>query len=62
MHEGRGRPSTRSAQAASPGPSLMPNEMRNAAMANPIDIDRMTCPTPLTDYDHVLLGHGSGGG
>jgi hydrogenase expression/formation protein HypE len=30
-------------------------------MANPIDFDRMTCPTPLTDYEHVLLGHGSGG-
>ena len=21
----------------------------------------MTCPVPLTDYEHVLLGHGSGG-
>jgi hydrogenase expression/formation protein HypE len=30
-------------------------------MADPIDFDRMTCPTPLTDYEHVLLGHGSGG-
>jgi hydrogenase expression/formation protein HypE len=26
-----------------------------------IDFDRMSCPLPLTDYDHVLLGHGSGG-
>lgn len=23
--------------------------------------DRMTCPMPLNDYEHVLLGHGSGG-
>ena len=30
-------------------------------MADSIDFDRMTCPTPLTDYEHVLLGHGSGG-
>jgi hydrogenase expression/formation protein HypE len=30
-------------------------------MAEPIEFDRMTCPTPLTDYEHVLLGHGSGG-
>jgi hypothetical protein len=35
--------------------------MPDPAMANPIDFDRMTCPTPLTDYEHVLLGHGSGG-
>ncbi len=27
----------------------------------PVDFDRMSCPLPLTDYDHVLLGHGSGG-
>jgi hydrogenase expression/formation protein HypE len=26
-----------------------------------VDFDRMSCPLPLTDYDHVLLGHGSGG-
>jgi hydrogenase expression/formation protein HypE len=30
-------------------------------MAEPIDFDRMTCPPPLTEYEHVLLGHGSGG-
>jgi hydrogenase expression/formation protein HypE len=30
-------------------------------MPNPIEIDRLTCPVPLTDYDQVLLGHGSGG-
>jgi hydrogenase expression/formation protein HypE len=30
-------------------------------MPDPIDFDRLTCPTPLTDYEHVLLGHGSGG-
>jgi hydrogenase expression/formation protein HypE len=30
-------------------------------MATPIDFDRMTCPTPLSNYEHVLLGHGSGG-
>lgn len=30
-------------------------------MPDPIDFDRLTCPIPLTDYEHVLLGHGSGG-
>jgi hydrogenase expression/formation protein HypE len=32
-------------------------------MSDPLDIDfdRMSCPLPLDDYDHVLLGHGSGG-
>jgi hydrogenase expression/formation protein HypE len=32
-------------------------------MSDPLDIDfdRMSCPLPLNDYDHVLLGHGSGG-
>jgi hydrogenase expression/formation protein HypE len=30
-------------------------------MADSIDFDRMTCPTPLNTYEHVLLGHGSGG-
>jgi hydrogenase expression/formation protein HypE len=26
-----------------------------------VDFDRMSCPLPLNNYDHVLLGHGSGG-
>jgi hydrogenase expression/formation protein HypE len=32
-------------------------------MSEPTDInfDRMSCPLPLNDYAHVLLGHGSGG-
>jgi hydrogenase expression/formation protein HypE len=32
-------------------------------MTDPVDVDfdRMSCPLPLSDYDHVLLGHGSGG-
>jgi hydrogenase expression/formation protein HypE len=30
-------------------------------MPDPIDFDRFTCPMPLSDYEHVLLGHGSGG-
>ena len=32
-------------------------------MSEPVDVDfdRMSCPLPLADYDHVLLGHGSGG-
>jgi hydrogenase expression/formation protein HypE len=32
-------------------------------MSDPMDVDleRMSCPLPLNDYDHVLLGHGSGG-
>jgi hydrogenase expression/formation protein HypE len=32
-------------------------------MSDPADInfDRMSCPLPLNDYEHVLLGHGSGG-
>lgn len=32
-----------------------------SAMSNGIDFERMTCPVPLTNYEHVLLGHGSGG-
>jgi hydrogenase expression/formation protein HypE len=27
-----------------------------------VNIEHLTCPVPLTEYDHVLLGHGSGGG
>ncbi|MBX9790707.1 MAG: hydrogenase expression/formation protein HypE [Pirellulales bacterium] len=30
-------------------------------MAVTVDIDRVTCPLPIADYPHVLLGHGSGG-
>jgi hydrogenase expression/formation protein HypE len=30
-------------------------------MSNAIQFDRLTCPLPLTEYEHVLLGHGSGG-
>jgi len=26
-----------------------------------VDFERTSCPLPLCDYDHVLLGHGSGG-
>jgi hydrogenase expression/formation protein HypE len=26
-----------------------------------IDFDRLSCPVPLSNYEHVLLGHGSGG-
>jgi hydrogenase expression/formation protein HypE len=30
-------------------------------MPDPINFDRFTCPVSLVDYEHVLLGHGSGG-
>ncbi|HXY35688.1 MAG TPA: hydrogenase expression/formation protein HypE [Planctomycetaceae bacterium] len=32
-------------------------------MSDPLDVDfdHMSCPLPLSDYEHVLLGHGSGG-
>jgi hydrogenase expression/formation protein HypE len=30
-------------------------------MAAAIETDRLACPLPITDYPHVLLGHGSGG-
>jgi len=30
-------------------------------MAQPIDFGQLTCPVPLSQYEHVLLGHGSGG-
>jgi hydrogenase expression/formation protein HypE len=30
-------------------------------MSNAITFDQLSCPTPLTQYEHVLLGHGSGG-
>jgi hydrogenase expression/formation protein HypE len=30
-------------------------------MSDVIDFDRLTCPVPLSRYEHVLLGHGSGG-
>jgi hydrogenase expression/formation protein HypE len=26
-----------------------------------VDVDQFSCPLPMVDYDHVLLGHGSGG-
>src|SRR3954449_8275146 len=26
-----------------------------------IDVDRLTCPLPLRDYLHVVMGHGAGG-
>jgi hydrogenase expression/formation protein HypE len=26
-----------------------------------VNFDKLTCPLPLSDYEHVLLGHGSGG-
>jgi hydrogenase expression/formation protein HypE len=30
-------------------------------MPDEIRLDQLTCPMPLTNYEHVLLGHGSGG-
>ena len=30
-------------------------------MREVIDFDRLSCPVPLSRYEHVLLGHGSGG-
>jgi hydrogenase expression/formation protein HypE len=30
-------------------------------MSSEITFDQLSCPTPLTQYEHVLLGHGSGG-
>jgi hydrogenase expression/formation protein HypE len=30
-------------------------------MSNVVNFDQLSCPVPLTNYDHVLLGHGSGG-
>jgi hydrogenase expression/formation protein HypE len=30
-------------------------------MSNAMSFDRLSCPVPLTNYEHVLLGHGSGG-
>src|SRR3984957_3908124 len=30
-------------------------------MPDPIEFDRLTCPMPLTEYETVPLGHGSGG-
>src|SRR5262245_31278687 len=32
-----------------------------ADQEGPIQADLFTCPVPLSRYDHVLLGHGSGG-
>ena len=26
-----------------------------------IDFDRLSCPVPLSNHEHILLGHGSGG-
>src|SRR5215472_17059641 len=31
------------------------------AVADSVDFSRMTCPVPLTDFEHISLGHGSGG-
>ena len=30
-------------------------------MADAPDFDQMSCPVPMGNYEHVLLGHGSGG-
>ena len=30
-------------------------------MTQSIDVDRLTCPLPLRDYPHVVMGHGGGG-
>ena len=30
-------------------------------MADRVDFARMTCPIPISDHEHVSLGHGSGG-
>jgi hydrogenase expression/formation protein HypE len=30
-------------------------------MPNVVDWDQLSCPVPLSHYEHVLLGHGSGG-
>ena len=30
-------------------------------MPEVIDFDQLSCPVPLSSYEHVLLGHGSGG-
>ena len=30
-------------------------------MPEVIDFDQLSCPVPLSRYEHVLLGHGSGG-
>jgi hydrogenase expression/formation protein HypE len=30
-------------------------------MSDTFPLDGLTCPVPRTDYEHVLLGHGSGG-
>ena len=30
-------------------------------MPDPIDFGQLQCPLPVSSYEHVLLGHGSGG-
>jgi hydrogenase expression/formation protein HypE len=30
-------------------------------MVNGVQLDQLSCPTPLVNYDRILLGHGSGG-
>jgi hydrogenase expression/formation protein HypE len=30
-------------------------------MSETVNVDQWSCPVPLTHYEHVLLGHGSGG-
>jgi hydrogenase expression/formation protein HypE len=30
-------------------------------MSNAMNFDQLTCSVPMTNYEHVLLGHGSGG-
>lgn len=60
MRKGEGLPAQSNATGAECH-AIENASIRNPVMATPIDFDRMTCPTPLTDYEHVLLGHGSGG-
>jgi hydrogenase expression/formation protein HypE len=35
--------------------------MRNTPLPETADFSQMSCPLPMSEYEHVLLGHGSGG-
>jgi hydrogenase expression/formation protein HypE len=35
--------------------------MADSSVRETVDFSKLSCPLPLSDYEHVLLGHGSGG-
>lgn len=39
----------------------MPDQIKNTTEKQSIDFNGVSCPVPLQDYPHIILGHGGGG-